>query len=63
MLLVVVGVYKIIQYVDDNVECYKTWLVARSFTQQEGIDYSKTFSPFIKQAIIWLFFSIAVSRG
>jgi len=33
------------------------------FTQQEGIDYSETFSPVIKQATVRLVFSIAVSRN
>jgi hypothetical protein len=37
--------------------------VARGFTQQEGIDYSETFSPVIKQATVRLVFSIAVSRN
>jgi hypothetical protein len=38
-------------------------LVAKGFTQQEGIDYSETFSPVIKQATIQLVFSIVVSRN
>jgi len=33
------------------------------FTQQEGIGYSETFSPVIKQATVRLVFSIAVSRN
>jgi hypothetical protein len=38
-------------------------MVARGFTQQEGIDYSETFSPVIKHATVRLVFSIAVSCG
>ena len=55
-------VYKIKHCVDSSIERYKARLVARGFTQQEGIDYSKTFSPVIKQATIKLVFSIAVSH-
>jgi len=33
-------VYMIKHRVDDSVEQYKAYLVARGFTQQEGIDYS-----------------------
>jgi histone deacetylase 1/2 len=36
-------------------------LVARGFSQQEGIDYSETFGPVVKQATVILVFSIAVS--
>jgi len=39
----------------------KARLVARGFTQQEGIDYSETFSPVIKQATVRLVFSIVIS--
>ena len=56
-------VYKIKHHADDSVESYKARLVAIGFTQQEDIDYSEIFSPFIKQAIIWLFFSITIWHG
>ena len=56
-------VYRIKRCVDGIVERYKACFVARGFGQQEGIDYSETFSPVVKQATIILVFSIAVSRN
>jgi hypothetical protein len=54
-------VYKIKRRVDVSIKRYKARLVARGFTQQEGIDNSKTFSPVIKQVTVRLVFSITVS--
>ena len=56
-------VYWIKRRVNGSIECYKARLVARGFTQQEGIDYSETFSPVIKQATVRLVFFIAVSQN
>jgi hypothetical protein len=56
-------VYMIKRHVDVNIERYKARLVARGFTQQEGIDYFETFSLVIKQATVRLVFSIVVSRN
>jgi len=56
-------VYMIKCHVDGIIERYKTCLVARGFTQQEGIDFSETFNPIINQVIVRLVFSIAVSHG
>jgi hypothetical protein len=56
-------VYRIKRRVDGSIERYKARLVARGFTQQEGIDYSETLSPVIKQTTVRLVFFIAVSRN
>jgi hypothetical protein len=53
--------YKIKHRADGSVERNKACLIARGFTQQEGIDYSETFSPVIKHATVRLIFFIAVS--
>jgi len=53
--------YWIKRRVDGSIEHYKACLVARGFTQQEGIDNPETFSPVIKQVTVRLVFSIAVS--
>ena len=40
-----IWVYKIKTRSDDTVDRYKACLVARSFTQEYGIDYEETFAP------------------
>jgi hypothetical protein len=56
-------VYKIKRKVDDCLDRYKAWLVAKGFKQQYGIDYEETFSPVIKSPTIRIILSLAVSRG
>ena len=44
---------------DESIERYKVRLVAKSFTQKEGLDYFKTFSPVAKIISIRIIFAIA----
>ena len=56
-------VCKIKRHVDGQVTRHKAWLVARSFTQQEEIDYLEMFSPVIKPTTVRLVLTIVVLYG
>lgn len=56
-------VYKIKQWADDGIDRYKAYLVVNGFTQQEGIDYSKTFSLVVKLITIRLVLIVIISKG
>jgi hypothetical protein len=56
-------VYKVKKKVDESLDRYKAWLVAKGFKQRYGVDYEDIFSPVIKSTTIQVILSIAVSKG
>ena len=56
-------VYKIKYNLDDNFDRYKARLVTKGYTQIEGVDYSKTFSPTTKLTTLRCLFTIATTRN
>lgn len=55
-------IYKIKHKVDGSVERYKEMLVAKWYTQQEGLDYFEILTPVAKMVTVKTLLTIAVSK-
>lgn len=56
-------IFKIKRNSDGTISRHKARLVARGFSQEEGIDYAKTFGPMVRHTTVRLVLALAAQYG
>jgi Reverse transcriptase (RNA-dependent DNA polymerase) len=56
-------IFKIKKRVDGFIQWYKAYLIAKGYTQEEGLNYFDTFSSVVKPTAIKIVLTIALSNG
>lgn len=55
-------IFKIKRHADGSIKRSKAHLVIKKYNQQDGVDYTDTFSSVVKPTTIWNILSFAVSK-
>jgi hypothetical protein len=56
-------IYKIKRHSDGTIERHKAWLVAKGYTQLEGIDFHDIFSPTTKMITVRCLLALAAAQN